>query len=65
MEPKDPIIVVGCARVLMTLPIKVRDFDLGKKYLTKAIEMAPNDVAVISSVEKTIAHYKQIVSLYF
>lgn len=63
MEPKDPLLIVGCARILMTLPIKARDFELGKKYLSKAIEMAPNDVAVLSSIEKTIAHYKQIVSL--
>jgi hypothetical protein len=62
MEPKDPLVIVGCAKILMTLPIKVRDFDLGKMYLTKAMQMAPNDVAVLNSIEKAITHYKRVVS---
>uniref|UniRef100_A0A2S2RAM5 Uncharacterized protein n=1 Tax=Sipha flava TaxID=143950 RepID=A0A2S2RAM5_9HEMI len=60
MEPKDPLVIVGCAKILMTLPIKVRDFDLGKMYLTKAMQMAPNDVAVLNSIEKAITHYKRV-----
>jgi len=62
MDPKDPHLVVKCARTLMTLPIMVRDFNLGKQYLTKAFEMAPNDVTVLKSIEKTIEVYKDIVS---
>lgn len=62
MEPKDPLVIVGCAKILMTLPTKVRNFDLGKMYLTKAMQMAPNDVAVLNSIEKAIIHYKRIVS---
>lgn len=65
MEPKDPHIVVKCARTLMTLPIMVRDFDLGKLYLTKALEMAPNDLTVLKAVTKTVEVYKKIVRLYF
>lgn len=61
MEPKDPHIVVKCARTLMTLPIMVRDFDLGKQYLTKALEMAPNDLTVLKAVTKAIEVYKEIV----
>ncbi|XP_001944436.2 uncharacterized protein LOC100160066 [Acyrthosiphon pisum] len=60
MDPKDPHLVVKCGRTLMTLPIMVRDFNLGKQYLTKAFDMAPNDVTVLKSIEKTIEVYKDI-----
>jgi len=46
----------------MTLPVMVRDFNLGKQYLTKAFDMAPDDAAVLKSIEKTIEAYKDIVS---
>ncbi|XP_022176758.1 uncharacterized protein LOC111038033 isoform X2 [Myzus persicae] len=59
MDPKDPHLVVKCARTLMTLPVMVRDFKLGKQYLTKAFEMAPNDVTVLKSIEKTVEIYKE------
>lgn len=61
MDPKDPLLIIKCARVLMTLPTMVRDFDLGKQYLSKAFEMAPNDVTVLKAIEKTIEAYKDIV----
>lgn len=61
MEPKDPILLVNCAKTIMTLPIMVRDFNLGKQYLTKALKMAPNDKAVFESVGRTIELYQEIV----
>jgi len=45
----------------MTLPIIVRDFNLGKQYLTKAFEMAPNDSTVLYAIENTVQAYKNIV----
>ncbi|XP_026806570.1 uncharacterized protein LOC113549459 [Rhopalosiphum maidis] len=60
MEPKDPLLVVKCARTIMTLPIMVRDLNLGKQYLTKAYEMAPNDATVLKAIEKTVEVYKDI-----
>ncbi|VVC40331.1 Hypothetical protein CINCED_3A024167 [Cinara cedri] len=60
MEPKDPLLLVNCAKTIMTLPFMVRDFNLGKQYLTKALNMAPNDKAVLEAVEKTIQIYQNI-----
>lgn len=60
MEPKDPHLVVKCAKIIMTLPFMVRDFNLGKQYLTKAYEMAPNDITVLKAIEKTVETYKDI-----
>jgi len=61
MDPKDPHLVVKCAKTLMTLPIMVRDFELGKQYLTKAFEIAPNDSTVLQAIQNTIQAYKDIV----
>lgn len=61
MEPKDPLIVVNCAKTLMTLPYKVCDFNLGKQYLTKAFQMAPNDVTVLKAIENVVENYKEMV----
>ncbi|KAL4131160.1 hypothetical protein QTP88_008504 [Uroleucon formosanum] len=60
MDPKDPHLVVKCAKTLMTLPIMVRDFNLGKQYLTKAFEMAPNDATVLQAIENTVQAYQDI-----
>jgi hypothetical protein len=60
LDPKDPHLVVKCAKTLMTLPIMVRDFNLGKQYLTKAFEMAPNDATVLQAIENTVQAYKNI-----
>ncbi|VVC32848.1 Hypothetical protein CINCED_3A017811 [Cinara cedri] len=60
MEPKDPLLIVKCAKTIMTLPVMVRDFNLGKQYLTIALEMAPNDRAVFKAIERTIKQYQQI-----
>lgn len=65
MEPKDPLIIVKCAKILITLPFMVRDFKLGIIYLKKAIEMAPNDPTVLCAVIKTFEAYKSIVKLCF
>lgn len=64
MEPKDPHLIVKCARTLMTLPILVRDFNLGKQYLTKAFKMAPNDVTVLKAIENAVTAFKDIVIIY-
>lgn len=45
----------------MTLPLMVRDFNLGKQYLTKAYEMAPDDITVLKAIEKTVQTYQDIV----
>lgn len=64
MEPKDPHIVIRCARTLMTLPAKVRDFKLGVQYLEKALKMAPNDPSVLSAVTRAAESFKEAVRLY-
>jgi len=61
MEPKDPHLVVKCARTLITLPRMVRDFKLGKQYLQSAIKMAPNDSTVLTAVTNAINVYNEIV----
>lgn len=65
MKPKDPLIIVQCARILMTLPSMVRDLELGKKYLKDAVEMAPYDSTVLNAVKKAIDIYSEMVKLYF
>lgn len=64
MEPKDPHLVIKCARTLMTLPFMVRDFKRGKQYLEKALIMAPNDLSVSQAVKKAVKVYEDIVRLY-
>lgn len=65
MEPKDPLLLVNCAKTLMTLPAMVRNFNLGKQYLTTALKMAPNDKAVLEAVGKTIQMYQGIVRFVY
>lgn len=65
MDPKDPHMVVKCAKIIMTLPRMVRDFKLGKQYLQSAVDMAPNDSTVLSAVAKAIDVYNKIVSSLF
>lgn len=64
MKPKDPLIIVQCARTLMTLPNTVRDIKLGKKYLKSAVEMAPNDSVVLDAVKKAINIYNEMVKYF-
>jgi hypothetical protein len=61
MGPKDPHIVINCARTLITLPFMVRDLNLGKKYLTKALNMAPNDGSVLKAIEIVVKVYNKLV----
>lgn len=65
MEPKDPLLVVKCAKTLMTLPSRVRDFNLGKQYLTKALNMAPNDVTVLKAIENAVEALKDVILYCF
>lgn len=60
MEPKDPHLVVKCAKTLMTLPNMVRDFNLEKQYLIKAVNMAPNDVTVLKAIENAVKSLKEV-----
>jgi len=65
MDPKDPHLVIKCARILITLPWTVRQLKLGKQYLRKAIDMALDDSSVIFAVTKTVDVYNEIVRLLF
>lgn len=64
MKPKDPLLVVKCAKMLFTLPFLVRDSKLGIIYLKKAIKMAPTDPTVLHAVKIAFEAYKTIVKLY-
>lgn len=58
MDPKDPLLVVKCARILMTLPNMVLEFNLGKQCLMKAFELAPNDETVLKAISEAVNPYK-------
>ncbi|XP_026818295.1 uncharacterized protein LOC113557156 isoform X2 [Rhopalosiphum maidis] len=61
MDPKDPLLIVKCARILMTLPIMALDFNLGKQCLIKAFEMASNDETVLKAISEAVnAYYNNI-----
>lgn len=64
MGPKDPHIVINCARTLITLPFMVRDLHLGKEYLTKALNMAPNDASVLKAIEIVVEIYNKLVRFF-
>ncbi|XP_029344439.1 uncharacterized protein LOC100168220 isoform X2 [Acyrthosiphon pisum] len=55
--PKDPHLVVKCAKILMTLPPLDRDFNLGVQYLKKAFQMSQNDATVLKAIGKAIESY--------
>ncbi|XP_022166150.1 uncharacterized protein LOC111030787 [Myzus persicae] len=57
LEPKDPHLVIKCAKKLMTLPTMVRDFNLGIQYLKKAFQMSQNDVTVLKAIAKAVEAY--------
>ncbi|KAF0762103.1 Uncharacterized protein FWK35_00006600 [Aphis craccivora] len=57
MDPKDPLLVVKCARILMTYPNMVRDFDLGKQCLMKASELALNDETILKAISEAEKAY--------
>lgn len=59
MKPRDPLLVVKCAQTLMSLPYKVRDLKLAKKYLEIALEMAPNDSVVLNAVSRAAEIYNK------
>ncbi|XP_050434711.1 uncharacterized protein LOC126841936 [Adelges cooleyi] len=60
MDPEDPHLIVQCAKTLITLPYMVRDIQLGKEYLSRAIQMAPNDMTVLKAVTNVIEVSKDI-----
>lgn len=53
-EPGDPLTVVNCARILMTLPKIVQDLSLGNELLAKGLQMAPKDLIVLRAVARVI-----------
>ncbi|XP_060861971.1 uncharacterized protein LOC132939002 [Metopolophium dirhodum] len=55
--PKDPHLVVKCAKTLMTLPPMDRDFNLGVQYLIKAFQMSQNDGTVLKAIGQAIESY--------
>lgn len=61
MEPKDPLIIVKCAKILISLPFMVRDSKMGIIYLKKAIKMAPTDATVLDAVKMAFEAYIRIV----
>lgn len=54
IEFKDPLTIVNCARILMTLPETVQDLTLGKELLTIGLLMAPNDLIVLKHIAQVI-----------
>lgn len=60
MNPRDPHLVVKCARTFMTLPTMVQDFNLGVQYLKKAFQMTQNDVTVLKAIEKAVEAYNDM-----
>lgn len=53
-EPGDPLKVVNCASILMSLPKIVQNLSLGKELLVKGLQMAPNDLIVLRAVARVI-----------
>lgn len=54
MKPKNPLIIIACAKNLMTLPTIIHDSDLGKQLLIKGLQMAPKDLTVLKAVAQVI-----------
>lgn len=65
MEPKNPLIFVNCARILMTLPTISNDLNLVKQLLIKGLQIAPNDLTVLQAVVKVIILMGRNVSIKF
>lgn len=64
MDPRDPLLVVGCAKILIALPDMVQDFNWVKKYLDKALEMS-QDIIVLKTIGETVeAYYNEIVMIF-
>jgi len=57
IRPKDPHLVVKCAKTLMTLPPMDIDFNLGVQYLKKAFQISQNDGTVLTAIGKAIESY--------
>jgi len=55
--PKDPHLVVKCAKSLMTLPPMYKDINLGVQYLKKAFQMSQNDGTVLKAIGNAIESY--------
>lgn len=54
MKPKDPLIIVHLAEIVLTLPDITNDLNLGKELLLKGLKMAPNDLTVLKAVARVI-----------
>lgn len=53
-EPGDPLTVVNCARILMSLPKIFQNLSLGKELLVKGLQMAPKDLIVLRAIARVI-----------
>lgn len=54
MEPNGPLIFVHCARILISLPTIVNDFNLANQFLMKGLRIAPNYLIVLQAILKVI-----------
>lgn len=54
MEPNDPLVIVNCARILISLPDMVPDINYGKQLLLKGLHMAPHDLAVLKAIIRVV-----------
>ncbi|VVC40332.1 Hypothetical protein CINCED_3A016949 [Cinara cedri] len=54
IEPKNPLMLVQCARTLINLPIIVNDLNLTKKLLIQGLQISPNDLIVLQAIVKVI-----------
>lgn len=54
MNTRDPLILVNCARILMSLPAVAHDLNAGKELLIQVLQMTPNDLIVLKAVTQVI-----------
>lgn len=65
MEPEDPLLIVKCAKSLMTLPYLNQDnIYLAKQIIAIAVKMGCNDLTVIEAIEESIEIYQKLVDIY-
>lgn len=67
IEPNDPLVVVKCGRILISLPDMVPDvINYGKQLLLKGLQMAPNDLTVLEAITNVIiVNKKKVIYISF
>jgi hypothetical protein len=53
IEPNDPLVVVNCGRILISLP-NMDVINYGMQLLLKGLQMAPNDLTVFKAIIRVI-----------